>query len=80
MRQGQGRWSRLSKTVLKRSDLTEKFQFRAFHTEAETEKTLHRIPKKESLYSEVYMYAVLVMADTVTTFVHKTRIPKTYET
>ena len=53
IRQGERRWSRPPKTALERSDLTEKFQFRQSHTEAETEKTPAQIPvpsKKKSLY------------------------------
>ena len=46
IRQGEGRWSRPPKTVLDRSDLNEKFQFRASHTEAETKTTPDRIHKK----------------------------------
>ena len=38
IRQGEGRWSFPPKTALERSDLTEKFQFRESHTEAETKK------------------------------------------
>ena len=44
IRQGEGRWSRPPKTALKRSGLTEKFQFRESHTEAETKKTPDQIP------------------------------------
>ena len=36
MGQGEGRWSRPLNTAFERSDLTEKFQFRDSHTEAET--------------------------------------------
>ena len=53
IRPGEGRWSRPPKTVLERSDLTEKFQFRESHTEAETKKLLTKSPspqKKKSLY------------------------------
>ena len=45
--QGEGRWSRSSKTALERSDVTEKFQFRESHTETETKK-----PLTESLSSQ----------------------------
>ena len=38
IRQGEGCWSRPPKTALGRSDLTEKFPFRAPYTEAETKK------------------------------------------
>ena len=53
--QGEGRWSRPAKTTLERSDLTEKFQFRESHTEAETKKVLTKIPvpskkKKHHIY------------------------------
>ena len=44
IRQGEGRWSRPPKTALERSDVTEKFQFRESHTEAETKKTPDQIP------------------------------------
>ena len=44
IRQGKGRRSRRPKTALERSDLTENFQFRESHTEAETKKTPDQIP------------------------------------
>ena len=46
IRQGERRWSRPPKTALERSDLTEKFQFRASHTEAETKKNSRPKNKK----------------------------------
>ena len=46
IRQGEERWSRPPKTALERNELTEKVQFRASHTEAETKKTPDRIPQK----------------------------------
>ena len=39
IRQGEGRWSRPPKTALEPSDLTEKFQSRESHTEAEPKKS-----------------------------------------
>ena len=58
IRQGEGRWSRPSKTALERSDLMEKFQFRESHTEAETTKSPHQIPvrSKTRITLFIYMY------------------------
>ena len=58
IRQDEGRWSRPPKTALERSDLTEKFQFRESHTEAETRKTPNQIPvpsKKRIIIYSVYI-------------------------
>ena len=53
--QGEGRWSRPPKTALERSDLTEKFQFRESHTEAETRETPDQIPEKRIvIYMHIY--------------------------
>ena len=46
------------KTALERSDLTEKFQFRASHAEAETTKTPYRIKKKKC---HIYIYATIII-------------------
>ena len=62
IRQGEGCWSRPSKTALERSDLTEKFQFREPHTEAETKKTPGQslsYQKHESFYIEICFFYLL---------------------
>ena len=58
LRQGEGRWSRPQKTALERSDFTEKFQFRASHTKAETKKTPDQIKKRMiiRILKYVFMY------------------------
>ena len=57
IRQGEGRWSRPPKTALERSDLTEKIQFRASHTEAKTRKTLDRIKKRRMI---MHIYKIIL--------------------
>ena len=54
IRQGEGRWSRPPQTALERSDLTEKFQFQASHTEAETNKSPDRKKKNDHIYVYVF--------------------------
>ena len=57
-RQGEGRWSRPSKTALDRSDFTEKFQVRESHTEAETKKSSSPIPVLSKQYIIIYSSAI----------------------
>ena len=61
VRQGEARWIRLPKTALERSDLTEKFQFRESHTEAETEKTPGQIPVLSK--ARIVMYVDVLGSD-----------------
>ena len=79
IRQGKVRWSLLPKTALERSDLTEKFQFLEFHTEAETEKLLTKFlspKKKESFYiyiPGIYIFCTLLLSSFWTRRCHRCR-------
>ena len=70
IRQGEGRWSRLLKAVLERSDLTEKFKVQDSRTEAETNKSPSPIPTLSKKYIFSYMY-ICIFSVRTSVFTHR---------